>query len=52
MKVKIIFDSYEQDFEDKINDFLSKSNIKAIDVKFQALDRVLGAMIIYEENKE
>lgn len=59
MFVKIFDEEHEEDLEDAINDFLSNTTIKIIDIKYQVAimydnkDQIYcySAMIIYEENE-
>lgn len=58
MFVKIFDEEHEEDLEEAINDFLSNTTIKIIDIKYQVAimydnkDQIYcySAMIIYEEN--
>lgn len=59
MFVKIFDEEHEEDLEEAINDFLSNTTIKIIDIKYQVAimydnkDQIYcySAMIIYEENE-
>lgn len=47
MQVKVFFSESRSIFEETINEFLEKRNDNIIDIKFQATDKILAAMITY-----
>lgn len=48
MKVKIILEFNPSDLENSINDFLKKTKMKLIDIKFSGVQNFM-VLIIYEE---
>lgn len=54
MKVKIIMGTGEKEFEKKVNDFITRPNIKITDLKFTgagfAVWPVFSVMVIYDES--
>ncbi len=59
MRVKVIDESHEKDLEYSINEFLSSSSAKVIDIKFNVAISTCGeeqiycfsAMILYESSE-